>query len=391
MMNSNDWSRAAVAAAAFLCAAAPPALAQYNTSRDASQETSWFDGGSWYVSGSGGWNWQQHPRLLVPGTGPNAVAQPFIRGSVPAKPDYDSSYVGLLSFGRSFGSTFGDWMNGFRVELEAGYRDGKIHAIDSLGNAVGHSQVWSGMVNGLYDLNLGPYINGIGLKPYIGIGIGAADDQNRNIHLSYSPGPVSSASRTAFAYQGIAGVGYAVTPNLTLGVEYRYFGLADHPTGMSNNYKSQAALVNVRWAFGGPEQQETRAQSATYVPPPPPPPAPTVRNYLVFFDFDKSDLTPEARRIVDQAASNSKTANVTQINVTGYTDTVGSEAYNMRLSRRRAEAVAAELEANGIQRSEMEIVGKGKHDLLVPTADGVREPQNRRVQIILGGSNGSTS
>jgi outer membrane protein OmpA-like peptidoglycan-associated protein len=105
----------------------------------------------------------------------------------------------------------------------------------------------------------------------------------------------------------------------------------------------------------------------------------------VFFDFNKSDLTPEAVKVVDQAAMNAGPAKATQIVVTGHTDTVGSDAYNMRLSRRRAESVAAELEAKGIPSSEIEIVAKGKKDLLVPTKDGVREPQNRRVQIVYEG------
>jgi len=76
---------------------------------------------------------------------------------------------------------------------------------------------------------------------------------------------------------------------------------------------------------------------------------------------------------------------VTQLTVTGHTDTVGSDAYNMRLSRRRAESVAAQLEKDGIPSSEISIVAKGKRDLLVPTADGVKEPQNRRVQIVYDG------
>ena len=69
---------------------------------------------------------------------------------------------------------------------------------------------------------------------------------------------------------------------------------------------------------------------------------------MVFFDFDKSDLTPDARNVVDQAASNVKTASITRIELTGYTDTVGSDAYNMRLSKRRAQSVASELEAQGV-------------------------------------------
>ena len=109
----------------------------------------------------------------------------------------------------------------------------------------------------------------------------------------------------------------------------------------------------------------------------------------MFFDFDKSDLTSAGRQIVDQAASNAPAAKVTQINVTGHTDTVGSDEYNMRLSKRRAMSVAAELEAHGISESEIAIVAKGKRDPLVPTGDGVREPQNRRVEIVYGGGAGS--
>jgi outer membrane protein OmpA-like peptidoglycan-associated protein len=107
---------------------------------------------------------------------------------------------------------------------------------------------------------------------------------------------------------------------------------------------------------------------------------------MVFFDFNKSDLTSQAVSIVDQAAHNAGPTHVTQLTVTGHTDTVGSDAYNMRLSRRRAESVAAELEKQGIPSGEIEIVAKGKHDLLVPTGDGVREPQNRRVQIVYDGA-----
>ena len=130
------------------------------------------------------------------------------------------------------------------------------------------------------------------------------------------------------------------------------------------------------------------AAPAAYVPPPVQAPA-SPHSYLVFFDFNKSDLTAQATQIVDQAASNAGPAHVTRMVVTGHTDTVGSDAYNMRLSRRRAESVAARLEKDGIPSSEIEIVAKGKRDLLVPTADGVREPQNRRVQIVYDG--GATS
>jgi OOP family OmpA-OmpF porin len=139
----------------------------------------------------------------------------------------------------------------------------------------------------------------------------------------------------------------------------------------------------VKYHFGGPSEPE--AAPAPYTPPPVVAPA-VARSYMVFFDFNKSDLTPQAVTIVDTAARNAGPAKVTQLTVTGHTDTVGSDAYNMRLSRRRAESVAAQLEKDGIPSSEISIVAKGKRDLLVPTADGVKEPQNRRVQIVYDGA-----
>jgi outer membrane protein OmpA-like peptidoglycan-associated protein len=139
--------------------------------------------------------------------------------------------------------------------------------------------------------------------------------------------------------------------------------------------------LKYRFAAAG----EEAPPPAPYAPPPPQAVAPAPRSYLVFFDFNKSDLTAQATQIVDHAAANAGPAKVTRLTVSGHTDTVGSDAYNMRLSRRRAESVAARLERDGILASEIEIVAKGKRDLLVPTADGVREPQNRRVQIVYGG------
>jgi len=143
----------------------------------------------------------------------------------------------------------------------------------------------------------------------------------------------------------------------------------------------------LKYRFDG--STEPPPPAAPYVPPPVQAVAPAPKSYLVFFDFNKSDLTPQAVQIVDQAASNAGPAKVTRLTVTGHTDTVGSDAYNMRLSRRRAESVAARLEKDGIPSSEIEIVAKGKRDLLVPTADGVREPQNRRVQIVYDNGAGS--
>ena len=118
-------------------------------------------------------------------------------------------------------------------------------------------------------------------------------------------------------------------------------------------------------------------------PPPPPPAAVMAKNYIVFFDFDRSDLTAQSRATIKQAADASKTAGTQRLTVTGHADRSGPDAYNMALSLRRANAVKDELVRDGVPASGIVIVGRGETQPLVPTADGVKEPQNRRVEIVL--------
>ena len=102
-----------------------------------------------------------------------------------------------------------------------------------------------------------------------------------------------------------------------------------------------------------------------------------------FFDFDRADLTDRARQIIAEAATNAQRVGTTRIEIAGHADRAGTPQYNQRLSERRAAAVAAELERRGVPRSAMVVQAFGESRPLVPTADGVREPQNRRVEIVL--------
>ena len=123
------------------------------------------------------------------------------------------------------------------------------------------------------------------------------------------------------------------------------------------------------------------------LPPPPAPiaaPAPApARSYLVFFDWDRADLTDRARQIISDAAAGSTKVQYTRLEVNGYTDTSGRPQYNQGLSVRRAQAVAAELVKDGVPKSAIAIQGFGDTHLLVPTGANTREPQNRRVEIII--------
>jgi len=103
----------------------------------------------------------------------------------------------------------------------------------------------------------------------------------------------------------------------------------------------------------------------------------------VFFDWDRADLTDRARQIIAEAAQATTRVQVTRIEVAGHADRSGTPAYNQGLSQRRAQNVAAELVRLGVARQEISTQAFGESRPLVATADGVREPQNRRVEIVV--------
>jgi len=105
--------------------------------------------------------------------------------------------------------------------------------------------------------------------------------------------------------------------------------------------------------------------------------------YLVTFGFDQVTLTEADRRVIAQAAEDYRRTGTARVSVTGYTDTSGSAAYNLELSQERAEIVANELIREGVPATDIITVGRGEENLLVPTADGVSEPRNRRVEIVV--------
>ena len=108
-------------------------------------------------------------------------------------------------------------------------------------------------------------------------------------------------------------------------------------------------------------------------------------NYLIFFDFDKADLLPEARGIIASALKAINAEPQGMIKVTGYTDTSGTSSYNDKLSARRGNAVEQALLRGGIAADRISVDSRGESDLFVKTPDGVREPQNRRATIELMG------
>jgi outer membrane protein OmpA-like peptidoglycan-associated protein/opacity protein-like surface antigen len=108
---------------------------------------------------------------------------------------------------------------------------------------------------------------------------------------------------------------------------------------------------------------------------------PDVREFTVYFPFNSSRLNAAAQSVVVEAAGYAKQAPSPKVAVTGYTDTSGSAAYNMILSKRRANAVASGLKAEGVPGEAITISGKGESDLAVPTRNGVAKSANRRTVI----------
>jgi hypothetical protein len=289
--------------------------------------------------------------------------------------EFSIGAAGVGSLGWGFG-------NGLRAEFEFDYR---YNALDQgINPGFGHrslngsEQKFGPMVNVLYDLNgLSPLF-----VPYAGVGAGYqwAEVSSGSVNLA-------AGSAGAFAYQGIVGaaVPIASVAGLSATAEYRFMGLAGdrdysngvHFTATRTDDYNHSILFGLRYAFGAP-----------VIPLPGPTPiavpAPAAgRSYLVFFDWDKATLTSRAQQIVKEAADNAAKVAYTRIEVDGYTDTSGIPQYNQALSIRRAQVVAAELVKDGVDKSVIAIQGFGETKLLVPTGPGVREPQNRRVEIII--------
>jgi outer membrane protein OmpA-like peptidoglycan-associated protein len=106
--------------------------------------------------------------------------------------------------------------------------------------------------------------------------------------------------------------------------------------------------------------------------------------YLVFFAWDQADLTPVTQAVLDQVAADYARGRPTRLEVAGHADRSGTEAYNQALSEQRARNVARALAARGVPQSALDVQWFGESRPRIPTADGVREPQNRRVEIVFG-------
>jgi outer membrane protein OmpA-like peptidoglycan-associated protein len=298
-----------------------------------------------YIGAGAGINWLSDTSIRPPGVGK-------------LKSD-GVGFAGLGSVGYAFG-------NGVRVELEGNYR---YQGVKNAG-VRGHINSYGPMVNAFYDFDAG-----FGFAtPYVGVGVGYQWGDIR-------AGGVRTNSKGAWAAQGILGAAFPIAdvPGLAVTAEARVYSTIEkvrYSGGSTDPQLNVSGMLGLRYAFGAVAAPVVAAPAAVPAPAP-------ARTYLVFFDWDRADLTPRARQIIADAAQASTRFATTRIEVGGHADRSGTPAYNQALSLRRAQNVAAELVRLNVPRSAIDIQAYGETRPLVATADGVREPQNRRVEIVL--------
>ena len=314
--------------------------------------------------------------------------------------------------GYDFGGIVGYDFGGFRLETEVSYREADPSqvsgivpqpvnaAVGAFGgtSTAGDASALSFMLNGMVDFG-----SDDGIQGFVGGGVGVARASIDNA----IGGPLVAVSNwlddsdTGFAWQAIAGVRAPISDSWDVGLKYRYFNMPgiDLVDSVGNNidtrWKSHSILGSLIYNFGGePEAPPPVAPPPPVVVPTPPapvpPPAPVCSTgpYIVFFDWDKSDLTPQGASTLDNAISQYANCGNAKVMLAGHADRSGSTSYNVGLSQRRNTTVRSYLEANGVSGGVINTEAFGESQNLVATADGVREGQNRRVEVTYGPGSG---
>ncbi len=340
---------------------------------------------SWYIEGDlGGTLVEDMQNLVSPGF-----------GTLNSKTGYDAGAIVGYDFG------------GFRLEAEASYRRASVEGFNvsssttfsSASNTLtGNVSALSFMMNGLLDF--GP---DDGLQGFVGGGAGIG----RVKVLTDATGTAYdfNDSDSGFAWQALAGVRYPITDNVDIGMKYRLYN-QDHVNLVSGaggqrvptdtRFRSHSLMLTLGYNFGGapeviPVPVPVPVPAPVPVPTPPPAPEAPICNkgpYIVFFDWDKSDITPEAASILDSAVTAYGNCANVPIMLAGYADRSGAPTYNQGLSERRNASVTSYLTSHGIPSGAISSQGFGENNNRVPTADGVRELQNRRVEITYGPGSG---
>ena len=286
--------------------------------------------------------------------------------------DFDHGYGVLGTIGYAFKNS--NW----RMEGEVGYRENdgdQSRVVCQTACVLFQDPIrlkeWTGMVNAVYDIKMGSDKWGLA----VGAGIGIDNPR-------FTAADGTDSNDKVFAAQGIAGFTYRVNQHWDLMLNYRYLWV--------NQAELQASALPIVREMDLEKHTITVGFRYGYDEPPPPPPVvdvppapPVARTYIVFFGFNKCNITAEADAVLSEAASAAKSTGSASVRVVGHTDTSGSNAYNQKLSECRANAVKSNLTGKGVSEGSISTSGKGETELMVQTGDRVKEPQNRRATVDL--------
>ena len=303
--------------------------------------------------------------------------------------------------------------NGWRKELEFSFRQNDLRHLpgDGLGftgwgeNTVdGDIQSLAFMANLIKDFKTDS-----GVTPYLGVGVGLArleaDYIGSDPNFSGGFGALSvNDDEIGLAYQGIAGLAFELAEGLILDLSYRYFAtsemefdgtLAGLPEEFEQDYNSHSLFAGLRWNFGAapvaaPQYKDCWDGSSVPVAAECPPQLTETQganldpiNVIVYFDYDKANLTPEASNLIKEASARALANDVDAVVVSGHADRSGGSAYNQALSDRRGAVVRDALIANGIPADKIRMESYGEDRPAKPTEDGIREPLNRRTEVVI--------
>jgi OmpA-OmpF porin, OOP family len=341
--------------------------------------------------------------------------------------NHDYGFDGALFVGYDLGS--------FRIEAEVAYKRARVDDIETSvrlpgqgGGPIGAGQTpdlfpagggrtsaLSFMINGMLDFG-----DDDGISGFVGGGAGVARVDYNNIRAFSNQGAAIDDSDTRFAWQVVAGVRQAISDNVDITVRYRFFNVDNVRTvdfrgfESESRFRSHSLLGGITFNFGAPPVVVTPpdcppgwnrdADGVCQAPPPPPietkqcPDGSTIPvaqecprierrvpgPFIVFFDWDKDEITPAAAAILDNAAAGYQEVGSASVVLAGHADRSGSDEYNVGLSQRRANNVRSYLAGRGVPDTAITSEAYGESRPLVDTADGVREPQNRRVEITFG-------
>lgn len=391
--------------------------------------------GAWYVGGDFGAMIVEDTDLeFTPGTTAGTTGL--------ANLGFNEGYDGALFAGYDFGA--------FRLEAEVSYKHADSDELTTVGltppgttgasgifqGGDGDISVLSGMINGLLDFG-----DDDGLSGFVGGGVGIARVDLGNVRAFTNTGDIVDGSDTRLAWQLVAGVRQALSRNVDIHLRYRFFNVDELEfTGFGGravraDLRTHSLLGGITFNFGapvapppcleprylnadgicvdripdpiqcGPNERLNpatgRCEAIIVTPPPCDPPA--IRNpntgvcevqevvippAIVYFGWDEDTLTAEARATLDGVIQNYQRGGRTQVVLAGHADRSGSATYNVGLSQRRANRVSAYLTAGGIPGTALTSQAFGESRPQIDTPDGVREPQNRRVEVTFGPGSG---